>query len=160
MQSIISLRMQLRYSLALSLATIALAGCGAAGDGKSRVALEGEIKLNGKALPSGLVSFLPTDDKGETAVAKIENGKFAIDRANGPTIGNYKVLINSTQPTGRKIRDTDNPAQLVSEEREVVPRQYNSNSTLNIEIKEDGKQNFELQGGSSSKVALNNRRRK
>jgi len=157
MQSIINLRIQLRYSFALSLASIAVAGCGAAGDGKTRVALEGEIKLNGKALPSGLVSFLPTDDKGETAVAKIENGKYSIERSNGPSLGSYKVLIHSRQPTGKKIRDLDNPAVLINEEREVVPPQYNSNSTISIEIKEGGKQDFDLKGGVKQ-VALNHRK--
>lgn len=157
MSSIINLKMQLRLSFALSLASLAAAGCGGAGDGKTRVALEGEIKLNGKALPTGLVSFLPTDEKGETAVAKIENGKYTIERANGPALGTYKVLINSRQPTGKKVRDTDNPAQLVNEEREVVPPQYNSNSTISIEIKESGKQDFDLKAGVKQ-VALNQRK--
>lgn len=158
MSSIINLRFRLRSaSFALSLAGLAAAGCGNAGDGKTRVALEGEIKLNGTALPSGLVSFLPTDDKGETAVAKIENGKYTIERSNGPALGSYKVLINSKQPTGKKVRDVDNPAQLVNEEREVVPPQYNSKSTLTIEIKEGGKQDFDLKGGLKQ-VALNNKK--
>ncbi|MFM7317797.1 MAG: hypothetical protein ACKO5E_12705 [bacterium] len=145
MQIINNFRLELRFLIALSLACITLAGCGS-GDGKTRVAVEGEIKLNGKALPSGLVSFLPTDHKGEAAVAKIENGKYSIERANGPVLGSYKVLINSKQPTGKKLRDQDNPAQLIKEEREVVPSQYNSNSTLTIEIKKGGQKDFDLKG--------------
>jgi hypothetical protein len=122
------------------------------------VALEGEIKLNGKALPSGLVSFLPSDEKGTATVAKIENGKYTIERVNGPALGTYKVLINSRQPTGKKVRDVDNPAQLVNEEREVIPLKYNSESTLTIEIKEDGKQNFDLKGNNNYVASLTKKR--
>ena len=145
-------------SIAFSLLSLVAVGCGGSGESKSRVALEGEIKLNGKSLPTGLVSFLPTDDKGQTAIAQIENGKYNIDRSNGPAIGTYKVLINSRQPTGRKVRDIDNPAIFISEEREVVPAQYNNSSTLTIEIKADGKQDFELKS-SVKPVAVNTRGR-
>ena len=147
-----------KATVALSLLSLANIGCGGSSESKSRVALEGEIKLNGKALPSGLVSFLPTDDKGQTAVAQIQNGKYTIDRDSGPAIGTYKVLINSKQPTGRKVRDHDNPALLISEEREVVPAQYNNSFTLTIEIKADGKQDFELKS-SVKQVAVNKRGR-
>ncbi len=119
--------------LAFSLGVFLFAGC-TAGDGKPRVAVEGRVTLNGKEIPNGLVSLIPTDPAGETAVAVIENGKYAIESTAGPTPGKYRVLVESQQPTGRKIRDADNPGAKVDEVRETVPAQYNAQSTLEIEI--------------------------
>lgn len=129
--------------LSISIGVFFLAGCGA-GDGKPRVALEGRVTLNGKELPTGLVSLIPADSAGETAVAIIENGKYVIEREAGPTPGKYKVLVESKQPTGRKVRDADNPKAKVDEITEAVPVQYNAQSTLEIEITPSSGQTFDL----------------
>lgn len=129
--------------LAVSFGVFLFVGCGS-GDGKPRVALEGRVTLDGKELTNGLVSLIPTDSAGETAVAVIENGKYVIDEEAGPTPGRYKVLVESQQPTGRKVRDTDNPRSKVDEVREVVPPQYNAQSTLEIEIKPHAGQTHDL----------------
>ncbi len=138
--------------LSLSVGVFLFAGCGA-GDGKPRVALEGRVTLNGKELPNGLVSLIPTDSAGETAVAVIENRKYVIDREAGPTPGKYKVLVESKQPTGRKVRDADNPKAKVDEVQEAVPVQYNAQSTLEIEVAPGSGQTFDLalKGNSSDK---------
>jgi len=138
--------------LSISIGVFFIAGCGA-GDGKPRVALEGRVTLNGKELPNGLVSLIPTDTAGETAVAVIENGKYVIDREAGPTPGKYKVLVESKQPTGRKVRDADNPKAKVDEVQEAVPAHYNDQSTLEIEIAPGSGQTFDLalEGNSKSR---------
>ena len=139
--------------LSISIGVFFFAGCGA-GDGKPRVALEGRVTLNGKELPNGLVSLIPADSDGETAVAVIENGKYVIEREAGPTPGKYKVLVESKQPTGRKVRDADNPKAKVDEITEAVPVQYNAQSTLEIEVAPGSGQTFDLalEGGSSSRI--------
>jgi hypothetical protein len=129
--------------LAFSLGVFLIAGC-TAGDGKPRVALEGRVTLNGKEIPNGLVSLIPSDPTGETAVAMIENGKYVIDSTAGPTPGKYKVLVESQQPTGRKVRDADNPGAKVDELREIVPAKYNVQSTLEIEIGPGSGQTIDL----------------
>lgn len=144
--------------LSISIGVFFFAGCGA-GDGKPRVALEGRVTLNGKELPTGLVSLIPTDSAGETAVAIIENGKYVIEREAGPTPGKYKVLVESKQPTGRKVRDTDNPKAKVDEITESVPAQYNAQSTLEIEITPGSGQTFDLalKGNANDRIARSRR---
>ena len=142
--------------LATSVGVFFVIGCGA-GDDKPRVAVEGRVTLNGNDLPSGLVSLIPTDPNGETAVAVIENGKYVIDRKAGPTPGSYKVLVHSQQPTGRKVRDSDDPSRKVDELREAVPPQYNAQTSLVLDIKPDSTQTHDLALKASSKSSRQTR---
>lgn len=144
--------------LSISIGVFFVVGCGA-GDNKPRVALEGRVTLNGKELPNGLVSLIPTETTGETAVAVIENGKFVIDRQAGPTPGKYKVIVESKQPTGRQVRDVDNPGSKIDEIRESVPAQYNAQSTLEVEVKPDTGQtlDFALVGSTIGRNGTNRR---
>lgn len=118
-------------------------GCGEAQD-PSRVTVEGKITLNGSALPDGLISLIPTDPNAESVIARIDNGRYEIERTVGPIPGVYTVVIHSQQPTGRKRKDPESPSQLVDEVTEVVPPQFNSNSKLTVKIGPDRSQTHDL----------------
>jgi hypothetical protein len=68
-------------------------GCGR-GTTVDRLPIHGTVaKADGEQL-NGSISFLPAPgQKGPSATTKLEQGKYAFDRANGPAVGPHKVII-------------------------------------------------------------------
>lgn len=124
-----------RFLSALAVITLLLSGCGSSGP--ERAAVEGEVTLGGKPLEQGSILFRPTEGtKGPTAGGTIENGRYRITQSNGPLVGTNRIEINAFHETGRKVpKVIGNPeAGLIDEVVEVVPKQYNVDSTLVREV--------------------------
>ena len=70
--------------LAAALAVMLASGC-AGESGPPRLPVSGKVTLDGKPLPSGTITFLPTG-KGEAASGPIADGSFAVEpvRGSGP----------------------------------------------------------------------------
>lgn len=129
--------------LCLFVSAASLVGCGA--DAGGRVMVSGNVTHNGAPLATGTISFLPTDGKGATAGATISNGKY--ETAIAP--GSKKVSITSEQVVKEIPRDPKDPSgEKITETRQVIPPQYNAQTTLTVDIPDSGKQdaNFELSG--------------
>src|SRR5438270_431670 len=58
-------------------------------------AVAGSVSLDGHPLAHGFLQFQPVDDQAVAAGGSVTDGKYAIDRAQGPTPGEYKVIISS-----------------------------------------------------------------
>jgi hypothetical protein len=121
------------------------AGCSSNPD--ERQALSGTIRLRGEVLDQGAVKFLPTTPEQKYGTgAMIQNGKFDISPEFGLTPGVYKVMIMSQEPD-----DKNAPPPAAKEPgatpppimRERIPPEYNSHSTLTIEVK-NGRQTNQL----------------
>jgi hypothetical protein len=121
----------------------ALAGCGGPGDELPREAISGKVSLDGQPLATGVIQFRPTSSEPVPAGAHIKDGAFSIPRNEGLTPGNYKVVINaagdakalsSAESSGEKAIKRGGLAP------ELIPAQYNSNSTLTAKV-EAGKDN-------------------
>jgi hypothetical protein len=120
--------------LVLPLALLLTAGC----DDKTtpvdtlpRQPVSGTVSLDGKPLPDGKIQFDPADgSKGPTAVAvaDIKDGKFSIEKAQGPVPGQYKVSITS-RPSAH-IDAGDMPGTAPKREPEKIPAKYNTSTTL------------------------------
>ena len=113
-----------------------LAGCG--GDGANRGSVSGKVTLNGAALESGSISFVPIEGtQSPSSGATIANGSYEIPRDKGPMVGKYQVVITSSRKTGKKIA-AGSPAPagtMIEEVVEAVPAIYNVKSTLRGEVK-------------------------
>jgi len=99
--------MLLRSALKIVLACLpicCLVGCGGSEESFSRVAVSGTMSVDGDANVSGGVVAMAdietdADNTGRpNANARIENGKFTFDAANGPTAGAYLFEISITVP--------------------------------------------------------------
>jgi hypothetical protein len=141
---------------------VALAGCGGeeAVDNLPRQAVSGSVTLDGKPLASGSIQFVPAGAAegsaggvGVTAGAKIENGRYEIDRGHGPVPGTYKVAINSAPVTPTEpAKDTsvspggrrDAKARAKEMPKETLPAKYNSKTTLEAQVKEGGSNTFDF----------------
>ena len=136
----------MRRSLAVAVALGLIAvGCGGSeGDKLPREPVSGKVKIDGQPLQDGAISFLPTDGEGPAASSKIQKGDYAIQRANGPVPGPYRVLIYSPQPTGKKIDEEEErlPNDVYAE---TIPGRYNAKSQLKVDIKAGGDNSFDFE---------------
>jgi len=113
-------------------------GCGGAGDGIVRQPVSGRVTLDGKPLDHGEITLNPIQ-AGPSAGGTIAAGAFAIDRPEGPSVGRYRVMIMSIQPTGRQVRDVDSPpGTTVAELSNIIPDRYNTKTELEVEVKNSG----------------------
>ena len=125
-----------RSASSLVLFAFAFAGCNDpsnVADTLPRKAISGTVTLNGQPLAQGVIQFDPTpENKPPTtmAVGEIKDGKYAIQLAQGPVQGNYKVSISSRPPV---VIGTE-PGELPKPVPEKVPAIYNTKSTLTKEI--------------------------
>lgn len=119
-----------RYLSLLPLLLLSLAiGCG----GTKQEAVSGTVTWQGKPIEHGSINLFATDSEGITAGAEIRDGKFSIDKSNGPTPGKYRVEVLAFRETGKTEFDVDlNKA--VAIEEQIIPKQFNQSSTLQVEI--------------------------
>lgn len=135
-----------RYSFlraGILLAVLVVAGCGG-NSGPERAEVKGKVTFNGEPLPSGTISFIPSGATvGPSSGAEITNGTYSIAAQSGPVVGAQRVEIRSLQKTGKQI-DTTMPGEtggpsggtgMSDEMEEVIPPEFNKESTLNWDIK-------------------------
>ncbi len=132
-------------------------GCGGE-SGPSRQPVVGSVTLDGKPLPSGTITFLPSD-QGPAASAELSEGGYRIDRDAGPAPGHYTVEIVAVQPTGRRIRHPDLPSETTEEVRNVIPQQYNARTQLQVDVKPDAENRFDFELSSRQEPSARRRRR-
>lgn len=125
----------MRSSLFMAVVVAAcVAGC-ADKNADVRGSVAGRITLDGSPLSAGWIEFQPTaGTRGPAAGGEIVKGVVAIPTAKGPAIGKNRVRVSSRQPTGKKVPGGV-AGGLVDEIVEVVPKQYNTATTLEADIK-------------------------
>jgi hypothetical protein len=109
-------------------------GCsGGGGDEIPKHEVSGTVTLKGQPLAEGTISFVPADGQGPTAGAAIQEGQYTAQVPPGPK----RVEIHAVKVVGqRKMFDTpDSPTVDVTEE--LVPPQYNTESTLHADVQDD-----------------------
>ncbi|MCA9018104.1 MAG: hypothetical protein KDA77_22470 [Planctomycetaceae bacterium] len=123
--------------------TVLLSGCGS-GNSVHGLEIKGTVRLDGAPLPTGAITFIPMA-QGTSIGATISEGRYLIDSSNGALAGEYKVEIDSSQPTGKKVQSSVGES-LEDEFMNVIPEQYNRNSSLKVMLTTDGDQihDFEL----------------
>jgi hypothetical protein len=137
--------MRARFLVALLVA--AAAGCGSSGVAP----VEGTVTLDGKPLANASVNFQPIAKEGKVdagvgSYAKTdEKGRYVLrlvsdDRA-GAVVGKHRVEISASGGAPRAPDDDRTPAA-----PNLVPANYNRNSTLTFEVKRGGHKDadFEL----------------
>jgi hypothetical protein len=108
--------------------------------------VEGKVTLDGQALASGAIDFEPVDGRGRLIGAEIKEGGYRIEIPHEATLGKSVVRILSPQPTGRKVPagPPAAPGVMIEEIAEAVPAQYNTKSTLKVDLSIASPHNFEL----------------
>jgi hypothetical protein len=127
-------------------------GCGGATDDLSRVAVSGTVTLGGEPLAQGRIQFDPASAEAKvTAGGEITDGKFSIARDQGPTPGDYRVMITSS--VARKLSGADNGpgaetakgvAKTPSAAVDLIPKEYNSKTTLTAKVEASESNTFDF----------------
>ena len=123
-----------RYGFFFLLCTSVVSlGCGgAAPAGPKLYKAAGTVTLDGKPLKEADMVFRSADGK-HSAGAKVTDGKFSTKLAAGSVIVEISALVDS--PDG-KFRE-ENPGEKVPVKVQLIPKKYNSESSLKEEIKGD-----------------------
>ncbi len=122
--------------VALAAALIA-SGCDRNPSG--RLALGGDVTLDGAPLDSGSIQFMSVEPGAATTGAVITNGRFDIPDKKGLRPGKYRVSISSPD---EKAPPVPVPGASFSAAPERIPREYNVDSQHTIEVTEDGDNAF------------------
>ena len=139
-----SLKPCLAFSFVILLSALPLAGC-QSGDSDLKRGVQGVVTLDGNPLPSGAITFIPVSH-GNSAGTTVTDGQYALDPQNGVLPGEYKVEIDSSQPSGKKIRSSVGET-MVEEMINIIPEKFNRKSKLTVVVKATGENqhDFELQ---------------
>lgn len=133
-----------RWSLA-ALMSLAVAGCTGQveSDPLPRVSVSGKVTIDGQPMPAGSIQFDPTASTASvTAIGEIVDGKYTIDRAQGPVPGHYRVQISAQ--THAKIAPTEEPGGMPQRVKETIPARYNAKSELEKDVKAEGPNEFDF----------------
>jgi hypothetical protein len=122
-------------SLLLAGTLLVASGCGN-DDTHNRQTVHGTVSLDGAPLATGAIRFFPETQGAVATGADIKDGEFEIPQEQGLPAGTYKVSITATENIGPVSTDhkdlMENPPQVKS----LIPRNYNTETTLKAEIDE------------------------
>ncbi len=128
-------------SLAAIAFSVIAVGCGGgtAKPSYPSARLEGKVTVDGQAVPTGTLQFMPPQGTNAAIVeAQIKDGRYVA--ANVP-VGKVRVLFTAIRETGRV--DTKSTSQPVPEVVNIIPDRYRDG--LDIDVTADlAKKDFDL----------------
>jgi hypothetical protein len=138
------------HCLVLALAALCASGCN--NDPRGRQAISGTVNVDGKPLEKGNISFQPTEGQATSGGAMVAGGKFNIPKDSGLVPGKYRVSINAPVPgTGGKADENSLPGDPPAPPKELLPKDWNSDSKQFIEIKSSGPFTFPFEVATKAK---------
>jgi hypothetical protein len=130
-------RLRLWPAVASLAMALLLAGCGGGGvDG--RYGLTGKVTLKGQPLAKGTIEFSAGQGGGPLTGGTIENGQYSIPAESGLKPGTYTVRISSVEEAGGAAPAAPGPESATQVGKELIPAEFNTNSTKTIEVKTSG----------------------
>lgn len=114
----------------------AIVGCSPQYEGNKRWEISGAATFGGQPIVEGSIDMAPVDHDGNRVSGMIENGAYHFAEEDGPTLGKYRIEIYGFQAVGGGTTgggDEDAEAEEANL-RQVVPAQFNKQTTLEIEI--------------------------
>lgn len=137
----------------LAVAVYLIAGfAGCTSRQSDRVAVSGRVTYQGELVADGTILFSPVDSDHYQANAAIENGRYVMDAAYGPSLGEYAVRIEGFRSTDNVVaagplHASEDGADTVNVES-YIPAQYNSQTSLRVTVTRDNCRSlhFDLSG--------------
>jgi hypothetical protein len=128
-------------------ATIFFAACIGCGPHSDRLAVTGEVKLNGTPLDKGAIRFTSittTNGKMYASGAVIKNGEFSIPQEKGLPPGSYRVEINSPDTKAPLVSVRLAPGQPLSPPTapDRIPPDFNTESNHTVDVRTSEKNHF------------------
>jgi len=118
-------------------------GCGGSNEMEfTKSQVQGTVSYQGKPLESGKIRFIPDGEvingqvAGKAVFADIKDGKYSLSTEQGATVGKNRIEIKSYRGTGRMMVTSAGDGKKEEEIVQFIPKNYNTQSTLSVEIKE------------------------
>jgi hypothetical protein len=129
------------WLLAVCFVSLAAQGCSS---DSSKGAVSGTVTLDGQALASGLIRFVPVDGRTPSADATITDGEFSAE----VPIGEKRVSISAPKVVGKRKAYQTADAPSIDIVEELLPARYNVTSELTLNVT-GGRQEaeFKLESG-------------
>jgi hypothetical protein len=118
-----------------------LCGCGQGVEESGRP-VSGQVTFQGKPLDRGSIAFYPAEGQGTLSGGQITNGQYTVSAEKGLEPGWYDVRISSTEGGPPPSDELPGEATVIPKER--IPAEYNSKTTLKVEVKETGENKFDF----------------
>jgi len=113
-------------------------GCGQA---DRRLAVTGSVALDGKTLSRAIINFRPAPgNPSNSAGAGLEDGNFKIAAKQGLLPGDYKIIIQAFEETGRMVMDPQ-----FGKVPEIAMVRFQEEKTLRATVSEEGGNRFDFQ---------------
>jgi len=147
MQSSFCIQARLNWRLlgaTVAVITVSLAGCGKRSD---RLAVSGEVTLDGAPLDQGSIRLTSTGTgKLFASGAMIHDGKFQIPQEKGLPPGTFHVEISAPDTAAPLVVQKSAPGEpaLPPTAPERIPPEFNSNSKQTVEVTADGDNHFKF----------------
>jgi hypothetical protein len=124
----------LYYQAAFAIASLWLiSGCGGRGyEGGQRAEVKGKVTFDGEPVTKGALNLIPIGHQGNKVSVPIKDGAYAISEATGPNFGKYRVEVYYFKPLNAATATAD--AEAASATQQVIPPQFNSQSTLELDV--------------------------
>lgn len=129
-------------SVIASVALVTISGCGPHSD---RLAVSGQVSLNGTPLDNGAIRFSSTGGQKLFASGTvIKNGEFNIPQDKGLPPGSYRVEINSADTKAPLVSVRIAPGQPLSPPTapDRIPAEYNTEAKHTIDVSPAEKNHF------------------
>lgn len=117
----------MRFLLIVVLLGSALLGCN---HGPAPATVRGAVKLGGKPIEKGIISFSSLDNTGTPATVEIKQGQYEVHT----TAGKKQVQISAPVVTEQRKAYNGPDAPLVDVTAESVPERYNAQTELNLDV--------------------------
>jgi hypothetical protein len=103
------------------------------------------VSLGDRPLAHGFIQFQPAGGDGVAAGGNVTDGKYAIERPQGPTPGEYKVIISSTSASeSSSAADLPAPGESTPPPPDPIPAKYNTASTLTAKVEAGKEHTFDF----------------
>jgi hypothetical protein len=131
-----------KHFLLLLCLLLLVSGCGKPPNPDGRLDVSGKITLNGGGFPGAEmcgVGLIPVDDQSlgsSSTTFHRDTGEFLFTRQDGLKPGKYKVVISAQAVFDRKTKQPVTPETMEGDDYKVnlVPAEFNKNSTLEFEV--------------------------
>jgi hypothetical protein len=135
-----------------------LTGCQEAGP--DRAPISGRVTVGGQPLAAGRILFEPiAPTEGPVTSAVVVDGAYRLPEEEGPIVGKHHVELEAELPLGFALDDEQAFAKRGGKRLPAnpIPPQYNRRSTLQVEVRADTENRFDIEVPPARGVSIANR---
>lgn len=119
----------------LVIAIVSASGCG--NDGPELAEVTGVVTVDGKPVPSAILTFVPTAGGSPSYGGTDNDGKYRLmftDTKYGAMIGDHEVEIQTNKLSASEISEMKAEGQTVNENFVAIPKQYRKKGALTAKV--------------------------